>query len=395
MINFKSSHSEILSEYNCLLKDSSIPELDNWHKPIYKKSILKIHDLILNESLKNSKTIVFAIDSISFKYFITELINFIENDSKIAPITSMFPSTTNTAWSSIITWLPPSKHWMVSVSFKNNSPKGSYVWLNDKIKDNNWNIYKVSSSVNIFNDRLKNIFLKSLGNHTYYWKHWLIELNWENTLLHSFLSKWAKIHNPNMSWKDYFDLNKIFEDVKSHISNIINLKSKWIDWVYIDIDTYIHKFWYTNELTTWFFKEFFSLFYNLKKLWAKIIICSDHWQIEQWKIEDSIFKMSKLNKNLDIPVSWAWRTLFFYPKLGKHKDVKIWLKSIIWDKWRILTKKECVNLWILSVQELKSDKIWDIVVIANKKWFPSTWPDSLFEHGWLSSDEMIVPVILL
>ena len=51
--------------------------------------------------------------------------------------------------------------------------------------------------------------------------------------------------------------------------------------------------------------------------------------------------------------------------------------------------------WILDKSEINSDKIWDIIVIANKKWFPSTWIDSLFEHWWISKDEMIVPIILI
>ena len=66
MINFKSEFIDILNEYNNLLKDASIPKLNNWYKPIYDKSILNLHDLILNESLKNEKVIIFAIDSISF-----------------------------------------------------------------------------------------------------------------------------------------------------------------------------------------------------------------------------------------------------------------------------------------------------------------------------------------
>lgn len=349
-----------------------------------------IHSTLLDLQITCRRKIMFAIDSISAKYFINHPLRLIDWNPKIDILTSTFPSTSNVAWTSIITGDIPSNNWIVWVSYK--LAEWSYVWLSDSISKIDWK--SVASEIELedaYKDVGKTIFQKLPWKHTYYWKHGEAR-NWINSRLHQVISRGATLIRPGTQGDDYYNIDKIITDVSEHLSWIPDANIPWLDWVYIDLDNYIHRFGYDGRINE-FFEKLFAIIDRYKGMWYEILLCSDHWQIDQWIVETNIFEKSKESNLFEIMTSWAGRTLFFYPKCWKEKAALKWVKNIVWDTWVILDKNGVIDLWFFDNTELVSERVWSIIAIATWPWFPSTWIWNTHEHWSISPEEMLVPFV--
>lgn len=115
-------------------KENYISDL-SLYKPDSKKSICQINELIKNLSNNYEEIIVFAFDALSYNFLYNEIRNIFKKD-KIYPkmfmsyLTSVFPTTTATAWPSIITGVLPSEHGIYGTSFRHENINGTYLWIN-------------------------------------------------------------------------------------------------------------------------------------------------------------------------------------------------------------------------------------------------------------------------
>ncbi|MDD2565599.1 MAG: alkaline phosphatase family protein [Candidatus Gracilibacteria bacterium] len=393
MIKLISDKKELLKEYEDMKIYSMIKGLDGAYSSIYDKSIKEIHDFVLKLYSGKKQIFIFAIDSISFKYFSEELIDILPEKSQKSVLTSVFPSTTSCAWISIMSGLSTSQHGIVGVSFFHELYNKSFIWLNDEICSTDLKKIPIPSRDGLFRTDFDNIFQKVSGKHTYYGRHGMGKKG-GYTIIHEKLTKGTKHSLPNISAENYLDLKMIFEGFKKYISDESILDKSGLHWLYLDLDFYIHKYGYTKELKEDFFIPFFKLLNSIKNDDNEIIFCSDHGQIQQGKVDENIFERSKGNNDLKIMTSGAGRSLFFYPKDGKEKRVLKWVKELVKDTGWVFDKNKWIELGLIDANEKDNERIGEIIAIAKGDGFPSTGPSSLFEHGGISEEEMFVPFVL-
>ena len=98
--------------------------------PDAENNISFLYQFISDVSRHEKKTVVLALDAISYNYYINVMRQYIpENTSKFERVlSSVFPSTTSSAWSSVITGEIPGVHGVYGTSYRIN-PEQTYVWL--------------------------------------------------------------------------------------------------------------------------------------------------------------------------------------------------------------------------------------------------------------------------
>lgn len=92
------------------------------YAPDTRNNISSLYQFIADVSGQERKTVVLALDAISYHYYMSVMRQYIpENISKHEKVlSSVFPSTTSSAWSSVITGEIPSVHGVYGTSYRIN-----------------------------------------------------------------------------------------------------------------------------------------------------------------------------------------------------------------------------------------------------------------------------------
>lgn len=394
------NHIQLLAEqYNTLVKECYSTYL-NGYCPAAYNNISNIYDIITHLFEKKKEVIVFALDALSFNYFYSDIMPKIKNMKKkyASAITSVFPTTSATCWTSVLTNSFPSEHAIYGTSFKLEGANMNYVWhrnyfchgnriIPNQCKSSKFRL--VLSKGNIFQFLLKkNILTYDIGHY--------FEDNPSNPLLDNITKGAIRIK----SRKKYFDLiekpNELLMYSLDEIKEILDYSNeKKLIWSYIDTDNFIHHHGYKllTKIMEW--EKLFDFWDDYFSEDRAFLFIADHGQIPQNNVMVDILKESESNKELCCNTGGAGRIIYVFPKPEMKQKIYKWLCDKIGDSGKIFTKEEIINAGLIKVNANGLNRIGDYIAIGYQSNFPSTGPNYLFEHGALSEDEMFVPLVVM
>ncbi len=362
------------------------------------RSLVNISNFIYESSSLYDEIIVFAFDAISFDYYLSDIEQVAKEYKLLSSVlSSVFPSTSTTAWTSIITGSTPSEHGIYGTSFYLKEFDKNYNWIFNALADKEKfiSLWKPKKDPHLNLSNKKTIFsrLKDVGFTNFY----LDSHGKMNPFPVLGITDGAK-HIPYLKG-DFDELKRKPKDLLAYFLNqtsklLQNNRGKKIIWNYLDVDDFIHENGYKELSKHDIWKALFK-FWSVHKTSNRIfMLISDHGQTNQVNSGINILKTSILNEDLAYNSAGAGRTMFFYPKKEKMNEVKFWLEKIVGDSGLVLTKEELITHGLIERNAVALDRIGDLITLATKPNFPSAGAKYFAEHGSLHSEEMFVPLII-
>ncbi len=174
-------------------------------------------------------------------------------------------------------------------------------------------------------------------------------------------------------------------------------------------DDICHKYWHFSLQVENYFDNLslrleqlikdIKVFHKDNNSFIKVVISSDHWHMQS--SDDEIINIDSMIESMSLisPISWESRFFYLNTKLPS-KSVKKVLDDFIWKKsYTLLTLIDAIksNLFWPKFDMNFSNRVWWYIVILNDLFqvISGNQPKYIWNHGWLSSSEIKIPIILL
>lgn len=358
-----------------------------WNKSEYEEL-----DLLKSEDLNEFQNVVlFVVDALWYERINTYgKWSFLEKNC-IWKSTSVFPSTTSTAVTSFLTWVPWQEHcilwrnmWLKEISaITQILPRRTKIWkfpLQWVLKPED-----VFVKPNFFSETSKDIFVithKSYG-----------------------VSDYNNYYNKNSKILYYEELHECFKEVLEAVNYNENKKYIYSYWAMFDDSC--HTNWIDSNKVLDHFRDidhqFKKLAENLKWTNTLILVTADHWQINIPQDKKIILNNdhSSLLDMLFIPLAWDNRCQYCFVKEWKHKEFREYVKKNLSHACEIFDKNEILEkniYWIWKASKKFLDRIWDFVIIAKENYalYDITgWKvdEDIWHHWWMTKEEIFVPIV--
>jgi predicted AlkP superfamily pyrophosphatase or phosphodiesterase len=318
------------------------------------------------------------------------------NDFNVVPLTSVFPSTTVAAVTSLYTAVPPSVHGMIGfrLFLKEYGLLSNMIKLSPAGFEERDKLQETGFVPDEFLP-VKTIF-EMLGEHDI--------KSYAFTRMHYYKSGLSSIMLKGAEVKPYVNIVDMFLNVKKIIKEV---KGKTFITAYVDdFDTTAHYYGTRTEEERTTIDVFMDILKNVflreKPKDTEVILTADHGQMHSLpgtKID--ITKHRWLMNHITMPPSGEFRASYLFVKDGCKDRCIEELNSKFSDKFIILSREEAIeqNLFgRLEISERNRERVGDIILISKGENF-LFYPYSEFElkarHGGLNSREMLVPFAVL
>lgn len=372
----------IVSFVNVLLKKFGSGLLHEEYKTMYE---------ILAPELEGAeKVIVIIIDSLGYNKFVklNKKINF----EKFMRLSSVFPTTTVSAITSLMTGLTPQEHGLLGyIQFLReigtilnmidfSYPGMSNVSYDTLIKR------KIKRLPNVFQD------IKKEGNYAGI----LTGSNIANSGLSFLIQKDASVLT-------YYTLGDMFALIEKQLQS----EFKGVLFVYYGmLDGLGHKkgpnsYSYEKE-AEYLLKELKNLVERHKSKNTRVFITADHGMVQTPR-DNNIFLGDELRKFLRLPPTGEMRMMYFYLKAGKKNLFKEYLNEKFEGRFEIYDSKDILSDGYFGIGKLHPEtlnRIGDLVLITKENFaftYQYTGGEDKLQgmHGSLTDDELYVPLIIL
>lgn len=141
-----------------------------------------------------------------------------------------------------------------------------------------------------------------------------------------------------------------------------------------------------------------------KSKWYKynLLVTWDHWQIiTRNRINLSNFK--ELNNFLSILPTWDSRHMNIFLKNGTKEKFLEYFNTHLSEYFTLYTYYDVINnnlYWVWEINENFRDYFWDYLLITKNKYiiwnflFNEIKEYNIWEHWWLSEEELYVPLLV-
>ena len=198
-----------------------------------------------------------------------------------------------------------------------------------------------------------------------------------------------------------------------NIRDLLNAESKRQRFVYgywSDVDTLMHRYGTYDDRTSEHFYDFSNAFFRLfveglspsAKKKTLILMTADHGSLETPDLpEYDLSHHPDLMNLLQIAPTCEGRLPFLYVKSGKEAEVRAYFEVTWPGKFAIITGQEALDLRLLGIGPDHPDlfnRTGDLVVIPTGNaylWWPERPNTMRGRHGGLHVDEMLVPLFAL
>lgn len=387
-----------LSIFYQSLKEKAYSKILNGFKPDKKCSISNFPQFLEAAAEKYNEIIVFAVDSISYEYFQKKVIKKIDPSKGMytSVLSSVFPTTTAACFMSLVYGVQPSQHAMYGTSFLLEKYNENFIWISNTINKKNLRYTVNDEKIKLNKSKKASVFkrLKEKGFSPYY----LGLHGSDNTnIYYNEISDGCHRIDPPRNYrsmkKNPSRLVKYFLTETKKI--LINRSTtKKIIWNYIDLDDFIHEHMYGSIELKLFWDRLMNFWDMYRKPGRLFVFISDHGQVKQKKQKMNILAESIKNDDLAHNTGGAGRTLFFYPKLQREKQIFTWLQKIFKNNAVILTKDKLISCGLIDKKASAVKRIGHFTVIGQTSSSPSVGNLYQGEHGSLCEEEMYVPILI-
>lgn len=351
--------------------------------PDHERCSWTIGRAIYNRVKSPSRSVVFAFDSVNYFEFKKHFEGRINLDG-LECYTSVFPTGSPTAFSSIFFKEPPDKHRIFGIAFYSEIDKGIYQTSKGIIIDTHNRILRKSN----FHISLKS-FLSTLA----YPVHYLYVDNfWHSSELWNIFSAdtdRVKVR-PRGYYKNNYDRSGEINELLERTRNLMSQVGHQLIWVFLDLDEIIHQNGVKSRRTQSLLKKIASTVSGLINEFKDYdyYLFSDHGQID---LNDTFeFPYNKIKELCYSNRGGLGRTHYFYTKSLDAIDIII---GEIGDTGIVLKKDNSLLQRIYGFDPTPFPEIGDIVAIATKPSFPSYGWKMKAEHGALSKEEVFIPFL--
>lgn len=363
-----------------------------------------IDDIVNYEEYKDIKQVVFLLaDGIGYEQLLWEMkqqdLNMIEFKDDLLPITSVYPSATSIALTTLATGVTPQEHGIM----------GYKLFLKE---------FGLIASMLTFSPVLGYVDFMSLGIDpgkfigidTVY-KH--MKSNGIDS--HVILPK--KYVNSGLSHMIYRNTNiigyKKYTNAFSKAKKLVKAKNNrkkfiYIYWDLFDMEAHLHgvKTDETSKAVKMLDKRLFNDFLDrVSRKDTLFILSADHGFINVDMDETYFFhEHEDLMDMLIIPPSGEQRFTYLFTKHGKLDDVKDYINTNLKKQAFVIESSKAIKMGLFGNNEPRKEtlnRIGDLILIPknnNVFTYAYTIEDILFrlkgQHGGISEEEMLVPLIM-
>ncbi len=344
-------------------------------------------------SLKNKNVVLIVIDGLGYEYLKKYGKNsFLARNLK-QKITSVFPSTTASAFTSLTTGVAPQQHGLTGWFMYSQEIDNIIAPLPGSVFDKR--LKPLGSKFDYSKIHNKKGFLSDLGAHS-------IHITKQDYID----SEYSSLIHQGANSLGYENINGFFSQIKSAL-NQKNVKRKFIFAYWPEFDTLCHKYGTKSKITRNHFdlisKKIKLLEKTAKKNNAVILVTADHGQIDS---DDS--KMIDLMSYRDIVESMLVastgepRATYFHIKKNKKMQFEKCVKNKLKKYCEIYKSSDLIEMNFFGHgkphKELKN-RIGDYVLIMKENYAIKNHfvleKTPIGHHGGLSKEEMFVPLILV
>ncbi|MDD2522496.1 MAG: alkaline phosphatase family protein [Anaerolineaceae bacterium] len=200
-------------------------------------------------------------------------------------------------------------------------------------------------------------------------------------------------------------------DMLLNMRDLLNQPSRRRRFIYAywsDVDSLMHRYGTYNDRVTEQFFDFSNAFFRLLvngldasvRQNSLILLTADHGSVET--PTNRHFDMAnhpELTSMLTLPPTCEGRLPFLYVKQGRVEAVKAYFEHVWSGEYEFLTRKQVLDTKLLGNGQDHPDllnRIGDLVAIPLKPGNYLWWPDRpnmmMGRHGGLHADEMLVPL---
>jgi predicted AlkP superfamily pyrophosphatase or phosphodiesterase len=376
----------------------SLLNIANWF--LYNYNLNTFYEPYPISDIKKDHIVVFLVDALNYNTLEKILLNrkkdfkFL-NQMDLKMATSVFPSTTSNALTTLLTGRSALEHGVCGFHLLLKEAGALINCINfNPAKFNNMNFYNNCCDNLLTVKTLSEIF-NSNGIIPFSFTH--------NTIANSGLSK---IHNKNGNVRGYKTTIELMFNLLEHLDTHIN--NKTFNFVYYGlVDSNGHKYgtshYYELEAENYLhcIENYFLKNISEKVLKnTHILIVSDHGMIETPKeYENHIFPDDEIGSQLFFPPGGEMRMMYFYGINDKNKFINTFYNKfgdtfLFFDKNELLDKK----IFLPSKNIKNYERIGDLTLISkNTSSFvyklTGTEPYLKGKHGALSEEEMLIPLL--
>jgi hypothetical protein len=339
-----------------------------------------------------SKVVLFIFDSLGFHRLksIGPL-----NEYPVSPITTVFPSTTASALTSLYTAETPSKHGMVGfrlflkeygllVNMIKLSPAGFE--SRDRLRETGFDPKRFLPVKTVF-QRLEKRGVRSFS---------FTRMHYYKSGLSSLLLKGSEI-------VPYVNIVDLLINIKKLLHRI---RGKVFITAYVDdfdITTHYYGIRTEEEETTIrvYLKVLKELFLRDTFNRTLILLTSDHGQVPSpSRSQIDIRKYKGIHRGLLMPPTGEFRASYLYLKKGSQEKVTDEIRKRLGEKFLIFTRDEAIRMGLFGGKFKDSQlegRLGDVMVISkdtNYLYYPYSTFELKARHGGLHRNEMEVPFIV-
>lgn len=164
-------------------------------------------------------------------------------------------------------------------------------------------------------------------------------------------------------------------------------------WSWINADDHVHAHGYTPGLLE-ALRRIGGLAERLAGRGRTVLACSDHGLVPSRcppGLSDGWARATGPDRCL-LPPGGAGRVRWCYPRPGRAAEVADMLSGLLGTGALVVSPSWLDDAGLLTVDADLARAIGDTVCIAVDAPFPVPYPDAAFEHGSITPDEMIVPL---
>lgn len=299
--------------------------------------------------------------------------------------TSVFPSTTATAITTINTWFTASEHaimWWNMYSREIWWIMQILPWKHKISKASIWDEFLITEVIvkdSFYSESSKDVIIVTSENFD--------------------ASRFNDFYDKNAVKYKYDNLSSCFTQTLNAVNH--NTNKKYISVYWGLFDKLCHDYWVDSKEVFDHFqemdKEFRYLESKLKEINTLIIVTADHWQLNCPTVINLKDEYKHINDMLLLPMAWEQRYQYCYVKHWLLTDFYNAVKNELGFMSDIFTKEEVLEQKLFGYwnNEKFLDRIWDFIIMP-KDWYALTdWSNvpHVGYHWGLSDWEVKVPLI--